>query len=1347
MYSDSYTKLLMHFEDETNGTAFIDYATGKVFSRVSNPIISEAQFVFGKSSFGTTGTTGGNINTPSHTDFDFGTNDFTIDFWVRFATLGTTVLKRTMLWRDAAFNVVWNSTNALETFGQSFSWTPVINVWYHVAVIRNGMGTNNLTAYINGTSIGSGTYTDNYSSSNTFYIGAEGGTTNTLHAYIDELRISNGIARWTGNFTLPTRMYDLPYPYDTSTAFVIHCDGPQGWWNFIDDVKYRTITNSSPANIYVDQSQKAIVQSNGSAYFTGVSSDQLVISTTAAESFGSNPFTIECWVRFAALGGVIRGIVGNTTATKQIRHNGTSSLTVLGLTFTWTPSLNTWYHLAVVREGTGTNQFKVYINGALLGTGTYATALTSAEQWLFGSATTGASPFNGWMQEIRFSYVARYTTDFTPETTYDFGRQYPYRPAITTYDELVIPCNGPDGGATFVDAIGHTVSSASTSPDINIGSTSLADTSILLYIGCQRTAATSPINGFNGHMDEIRISNNARWTSDFTPDTSAYSSDANTMLLLHCDGTDGSNSFPDSSSSAHVMTAAGNIQVDTAFTKFGTGAALFDGNGDYLSTPDSTDWAFGSGDFTLEAWIRTPATLSTTMAGIIDLWSNSEATRSFKLAYRSTEIQFGYGNGTTSVTSTRPFDFQPLTWYHIAAVRTGSSVKIFVNGVQHPARVETQSAQKTFDRSSAEYSGLADNYIYCNNAADFVFGANDFTIDMWLMFRSVPASATNIISQVNPSSPTTDSWEITCTSTIFTVTVRVGSTTAVLTMTNPAYTIVAYRWMHIALVRYYNGWFFFIDGKFQRAAQASVTMPDFAGNIIVGERDNSTNLAFNGWIDEIHINNGEARWLYDFTPPMAPYAFAKQQALTASYDMRSTKEQSLLDYYGVAFPKRMLSFLSEYSMKLGQQQQLTSEYKNEWPTKAISLASSFDMRGTKEMQFQSEYRARTEIMSNLLSEYSVLLSRFMLSLKSDFSLRVPQSIAMKSNFSSRSFACQSLKEETKALSAKEVSLLTDNNARMAVLVDMLSSNQVRARVVNKLATAYQQRMVSQQALKDNFGVRLFAAISLLDNMRVVSRLAQGLSTNYNVRMVGMLGTGHGRYDMNTTSGYHVTATDTTTLVETYLGFVPYVKGVVPTIAGITLPAGTYDISFELQGYRWEGWQSANKFRVTVPAAGPVLTLQPQIHWSDVPYTFAPGRATIYWVWEELLGAYDAYRFLVWKSTTANPPTSTTPIYVRADFPHEYADLWLQSQLTYIAVASQYYDSDGYLLTGDPIYLTVPANPYVPPLAPIPQFAYDKAIEPVDTAFYPSGPILLSTIGTDPGEPVYDIDRDHLIYIV
>ena len=50
---------------------------------------------------------------------------------------------------------------------------------------------------------------------------------------------------------------------------------------------------------------------------------------------------------------------------------------------------------------------------------------------------------------------------------------------------------------------------------------------------------------YNGWLDEIRVSDTVRYTSNFTAPTSAFANDSNTLLLIHCDGADGSTTFTD----------------------------------------------------------------------------------------------------------------------------------------------------------------------------------------------------------------------------------------------------------------------------------------------------------------------------------------------------------------------------------------------------------------------------------------------------------------------------------------------------------------------------------------------------------------------------------------------------------------------------------------------------------------------------------------------------------------------------------------------------------------------------------------------------------------------------------
>lgn len=86
-------------------------------------------------------------------------------------------------------------------------------------------------------------------------------------------------------------------------------------------------------------------------------------------------------------------------------------------------------------------------------------------------------------------------------------------------------------------------------------------------------------------------------TLDLATTLRAYSAiengnDSETKLLIHSDTTSGSTTFSDSSDSIHTITLNGDVVHSGNTSKFGDTSMYFDGSGDYLSVPDSTDWDF-----------------------------------------------------------------------------------------------------------------------------------------------------------------------------------------------------------------------------------------------------------------------------------------------------------------------------------------------------------------------------------------------------------------------------------------------------------------------------------------------------------------------------------------------------------------------------------------------------------------------------------------------------------------------------------------------------------------------------------------------------------------------------------
>jgi hypothetical protein len=156
-----------------------------------------------------------------------------------------------------------------------------------------------------------------------------------------------------------------------------------------------------------------------------------------------------------------------------------------------------------------------------------------------------------------------------------------------------------------------------------------------------------------------------------------------TKLLLHFDGADGSQVFVDSSAVPKAVTAGGTAQIDTAQSVFGGASGLFDGDSDYLTVPDSDDWAFGAGDFTIDGWFRLKSGAENLYFDIYDQYDR-DADTGIRFRKRSTnEIVFScWEAGVAGVTfESVALSWVADTWYHIAIVRYGNIWTIYRDGI------------------------------------------------------------------------------------------------------------------------------------------------------------------------------------------------------------------------------------------------------------------------------------------------------------------------------------------------------------------------------------------------------------------------------------------------------------------------------------------------------------------------------------------------------------------------------------------------------------------------------------------------------------------------------------------
>ncbi len=183
---------------------------------------------------------------------------------------------------------------------------------------------------------------------------------------------------------------------------------------------------------------------------------------------------------------------------------------------------------------------------------------------------------------------------------------------------------------------------------------------------------------FNG----VRVIPSAGGSGGNTVTYNGSMGDSQVSLLLHGDGANNSTTITDNSYAPKTVTAYGNAKISTAQSKFGGASIAFDGNGDYLIFPASSDTDFGSEDMTIEGWIR----LNTVSYHTIFNKNGAGASDIGFAIVNSTTIGLGLNNTGGGISRTVP-TIQSNVWYHFAIVKSGSDVVLYWNGTQAGAAI------------------------------------------------------------------------------------------------------------------------------------------------------------------------------------------------------------------------------------------------------------------------------------------------------------------------------------------------------------------------------------------------------------------------------------------------------------------------------------------------------------------------------------------------------------------------------------------------------------------------------------------------------------------------------------
>ncbi|RJP61959.1 MAG: hypothetical protein C4541_00805, partial [Candidatus Auribacter fodinae] len=149
------------------------------------------------------------------------------------------------------------------------------------------------------------------------------------------------------------------------------------------------------------------------------------------------------------------------------------------------------------------------------------------------------------------------------------------------------------------------------------------------------------------------------------------------VLWVRSEATDGSEDFEDVSNSAHDP-VTGHNGIAHAAPVGSDSAIYFDGINQYLSIADSTDWDLGTGDFTVDCWVNfssEPVDLTGLLSSLVDGSHNG-----YRFEVRNGNIRWQSRTASGWYTIDTGVSPGTDTWYHLAAVRSGGTLTIYVNG-------------------------------------------------------------------------------------------------------------------------------------------------------------------------------------------------------------------------------------------------------------------------------------------------------------------------------------------------------------------------------------------------------------------------------------------------------------------------------------------------------------------------------------------------------------------------------------------------------------------------------------------------------------------------------------------
>jgi len=629
-------------------------------------------------------------------------------------------------------------------------------------------------------------------------------------------------------------------PNFKNVTLLLHGDGSNGAQNntFIDSSTNNfTITRNGNTT----QGSFSPYGSNWSNYFDG-SGDYLTSPSSSALGFGTGDFTVEAWVytpAFSAIQAIIdlRSSAVAEPLALSISSTGLARSYDLTVRTGGQLNANQWNHIAWVRAS-GVNT--VYVNGAVGHTWTNSGDYGSSRPaWIGMSAGGGSEPFTGYISNLRVvKGTAVYTSNFTPSTT----------PLTAITNTSLLTCQSN----RFRDASTNNFT-ITTNGDVKV--TNFAP---FAPSSSYSTSANGGSVYGDGSGDGLTVSTNAAFafgTGDFTIEFWGY--------------------YPGWAGDAQLVGAhTAFVGFDFLIQQYGSGAFRWLDSSLTLSSgfvPSTSSWHHF-------AVTRSGTTLRIFVDG--DLKASGTSTANISSTYKigilcdsgGSASQVGYMNDVRIVKGTAVYtaSFTPPTTPLGAISGTslllrGTNAAIFDNSMKNDletvGNAQISTSVKKFGTGSMAFDGT-DDRLFIPTTPQFGFGTGDYTVEFWLYMSALPGTKYTLFDFRTASTAETHTIYVNSSG-------YMGFYNGSADVTSSSQPLSINTWYHVAYSRGSGTLKIFVAGT--QAYSAANTIDYQATRPLTIGAGVSGIEVLNGYIDDLRITKGVARYTANFTPPTAAF--------------------------------------------------------------------------------------------------------------------------------------------------------------------------------------------------------------------------------------------------------------------------------------------------------------------------------------------------------------------------------------------------------------------------------------------------------------------------------------------